>query len=313
MSSRRPIPESLESAEQALRRVGSSADKIAWELLEHVREDETSISPIRNLKDEAGLGGDALERLLVFNAAQQAILRLPNLPVVESVRARFSQDLQELHKQSDSLETGSYSFVRAAKLATLRRFPAGPMEWEISGIPRSYVLQAGFPANIRLLAFVVFKMGGLAPCFFMHVAPSPRNRALSIPKEIFRTYHRMVRSLEAQPHILGLVAHAWFHDPAAIRDHPHLEVLSRPYLAHGGLITVLAPAPVTAGVLVGDAQRRADYVEGRVQYHYGLAIWPRKAAIRWADAHPEFADRGSTQKRDEGSGGPDPLHESPLV
>lgn len=293
MSSRLPIPESLEPAERALRRLGSSTDAIVWGLLEGVHEDETSTLPIRKLKQEAGLGGDVLERLLVFHAVQQAIPRLPNLPVVQSVRARLCQYLQQLHKLSDSLETGSYSFVRAAKLATLRRFPAGPMEWEISGIPRSYVLQARFPANIRLLAFAMFKMGGLAPCFFIHVAPSPRNRALSIPKEIFRTYHRIVRSLEAQPQILGLLAHAWFHDPAAIRDHPHLEVMSRPYLAHGGLITVLTPAPPTAGVLVGDAQRRADYVEGRVQYHYGLAIWPRKAAIRWADAHPEFVDRGS--------------------
>jgi hypothetical protein len=285
-----PIPETLESADRALRDLGRPAEAIAWELLAGVREDEASMLPIEKLKADSRLQGDAVERLLVFYASRQALQVLPTQPVVESVRARLGQDLNQLHELNTSLEVGSYPFNRAAKVATLRRFPAGPMEWEISGIPRSYFLQAKFPANLRFLAFAMFRLRGLAPCFFMHVAPTPRNRALSIPKEVLRAYYRMARSMEMQPQILGLLAHAWFHDPAVIRDNPHLEVLSQPYLRHGGLITVLAPAPATSGVLIGDAQRRADYVEGKIQYRYGFAIWPRAAAIEWADAHPEFAD-----------------------
>jgi hypothetical protein len=189
-----------------------------------------------------------------------------------------------------SMTAGSYHFNRAAKMATLRRFPAGPMEWEVSGIPRSFFLQAAFPANLRFLAFVIFRLRGRAPCFFMHVAPSPRNRALSVPKEVLRSYYRMARSLQLQPGVRAFLAHAWFHDPAAVRDYPHLEVLSRPYVNHGGLITLLGPAPPSSGVLEGNAQRSADYLAGRVQYRYGFAIWPRDAAIQWADAHPELGD-----------------------
>ena len=100
----------------------------------------------------------------------------------------------------------------------------------------------------------------------------------------------MARSLALQPGVRALLAHAWFHDPAAVRDQPHLEVLSRPYLEHGGLIVPLAPAPATSGVLEGNAQRRADYLAGKVEYRYGFAIWPRAAAIRWANAHPELAE-----------------------
>jgi len=67
-----------------------------------------------------------------------------------------------------------------------------------------------------------------------------------------------------------------------------LEVLNRPYVNHGGLITLLGPAPPSSGLLEGNAQRSADYLAGKVQYRYGFAVWPRDAAIGWANAHPEL-------------------------
>jgi hypothetical protein len=283
-------PEALRTAELALQRIGIRAEDRAWALLVGVREDDASIVPLATLKREAGLDGDGMERLLVWHAAQQALRRVPPLPIENWVRNRLAQDLNQLHAASESMLAGSYHFNRAAKIATLRRFPAGPMEWELSGIPRSYFLQAEFPANLRLLAFVLFRVGGRTPCFFMHVAPAPRNRALRVPKEVLRAYYRMARSLQLQPGVRALVAHAWFHDQSAVRDYPHLEVLNRPYVKHGGLITPLGPAPASSGVLEGDAQRRADYLAGKVQYKSGFAIWPRDAAIRWADSHPELGD-----------------------
>jgi hypothetical protein len=280
------MPETLQRADLALRRIGTRAEDVAWTLLNN----EANIEPVAALKKEAGLEGDEVERLLLWNAARQALPGVSSLPVDKSIRERLDRDLRQLHAMSVSMPTGSYHFERAAKMATLRRFPAGPMEWEISGVPRSYFLQAAFPANLRFLAFVIFRLGGRVPCFFVHLAPPPRNRALSVPKEVLRSYYRMARSLQLQPGVRGLLAHAWFHDPAAVRDHPHLEVLSRPYVDHGGLITLLGPAPPSSGVLVGNAQRSADYLAGRVQYRYGFAIWPRDAAIGWANAHPELGD-----------------------
>jgi hypothetical protein len=280
------MPETLHRADLALRRLGIVPQEIASTLL----NDEANLEPVTALKKRAGLEGDEVERLLLWQAARQALPRVASVPVDRSVRWRLDQDLRQLHAMKVSMVAGSYHFNRAAKMATLRRFPAGAMEWELSGIPRSYFLQASFPANLRFLAFVLFRLRGRAPCFFMHVAPPPRNRGLVVPREVFRAYHRMARSLRLQPEVRALLAHAWFHDPAAVRDHPHLEPLNRPYLNHGGLITLLGPAPSSSGVLEGNAQRRADYLAGRVQYRYGFAIWPRDAAIRWADAHLELDD-----------------------
>jgi hypothetical protein len=281
------MPESLHRTNFTLLRIGTRAEDVAWKLLDN---SEANVESIAALKKGAGLEGDEVERLLLWYAARQALPRVPSLPVDKSVRGRLDQDLRQLHAMNVSMAAGSYHFDRAAKMATLRRFPAGPMEWELSGIPRSYFLKAAFPANLRFLAFAIFRVRGLRPCFFMHVAPTPRNRALSVPKEVLRAYYRMVRSMQLQPEVRALLAQAWFHDPAAVRDYPHLEVLNRPYVNDGGLITLLGPAPPSSGVLERNAQRSADYMEGRVQYKCGFAIWPRNAAIRWADAHPELGD-----------------------
>jgi hypothetical protein len=178
-------------------------------------------------------------------------------------------------------------------MATLRLFPAGPLDWVVTGILRSWIFEAirvsGPSGSARLLWFIVKRLGGLSPCFFLLVAPPPKNRALVIEKEALRAYHRMARCLELQPQMRGIIGHAWFFDPAAVRDQPHLEPLSRPFLSAGGTIATLGPAPPEFGVLEGNAARKREYLAGTLQYRYGLAIWPRDAALRWARAHPELA------------------------
>ena len=286
MPSSSELPEALQQADFALCRMGTRAEDVAWSLLSN----SSNVEQVTTLKKQAELEGDGLERLLLWHATRQALPRVPALPIEKSVGRRLDQDLRQLHTMNTSMEAGSYDFDRAAKIATLRRFPAGPMEWELSGIPKAYFRQAAFPDNLRLLLFVISHLRGLKPCFFMHVAPAPRNRSLSVPKEVLRSYYRMARSLQLQPGVRALLAHAWFHDPAAVRDSPHLAVLSEPYLNHGGLITLLGQAPLSSGVLAGNAQRSADYQAGKLEYKYGFAIWPRDAAIRWADAHREFEE-----------------------
>jgi hypothetical protein len=115
------------------------------------------------------------------------------------------------------------------------------MEWELDSIPRSYFLEAGFPASLRFLAFVLFRMKGRGH-FFYACRTAPRNRALSLPKEVLRACYRIARSMQLQPEIRALPAHAWFPDPAAVKDYPNLEVLNQPYFKEGGLIVLLGPA-----------------------------------------------------------------------
>lgn len=284
------LPEALEAACKALQRIGKPAEAVAWKMLSAVTESASTLEPVQRLKRETGLdNGDELERLLLWHAVQRALPQISALPVEQSVRILLEKELRQLLFPKLLLVAGSYEFGWAAKVSTLRRFPAGPMDWEYSGIPRSWLLKPSFPDNVRLAWFVATRLKGHQPCFFMHVAPNPRKRALVLEKEVMRSYYRMARSLELQPDMRALIALGWFHDPEAVRANPHLEALNRPYLQHGGIITTIGPAPENAGFLEGNAKRKEEYEAGKLKYRMGLAIWPRKAAIDWANAHPEFA------------------------
>ena len=166
MSSLLEIPEALHAADSALRRIGMHVGERAWGLMDGACADHADLRPLMDLKKEAGLEGDQLERPPLWHATRLSLPRVASLPVDQPVRAQLDQDLRQLHTMDASLEAGSYHFYRAAKMATLRRFPAGPVEWELNGVPRSWVQKAAFPANLRFLAFVMFRLHGWAPYFF---------------------------------------------------------------------------------------------------------------------------------------------------
>lgn len=281
-------PQSLNAAAEALQRAGRSAETVAWPLLSAVTDAPHSWAPVEELKSQCGTAGDSLERLLLWYAAREGLQRLNDVPVHPSVRSLLEKELRQVLAPKTQVEASSYEFRTAAKFATLRRFPSGPMDWEVSRIPRSWLLRPGLADRIRLTWFLFSRSVGFGPCFYMHVAPNPRKRALVLEAEVSKSYYRMARSLELQPDVRAIIAAAWFHDQAAVKDHPHLEVLNRPYVRHGGAIFIIGPAGADSGVLERNSQRRADYEAGRLQYRVGFAIWPRKAAIAWARQHPEF-------------------------
>jgi hypothetical protein len=281
------IPESLQKTADLLRRSGKPPED-AYRLLAAVTEDQQTHEPVREWKVAAGAADDSVERVLLWHAAQQSLPRVDGLPVAEPVKALLRRELLALPAARDTYHAGSYLFTWAAHMATLRRFPAGPMDWVISGIPRSWVVKAPMKDIPRLLFVISVEMGGFAPCFFMHVAAKPRNRALVIEKEVLRAYYRMARSLGGQPRIKGIVTASWFYDPVALKDNPHLEALHKPFRDHGGFLTTIGPAPPDAGFLDGNAKRRQQYEAGELHYRIGLAIWPRRAALAWAAAHPEL-------------------------
>ncbi len=260
-----------------------------------VTYDPASLAPIKALKDElvrAGLmlDGDRFERALLRHAATVTEPGIGELAVHESVRLRLRDEFRfyTAPAGNDVFEAGSYLFRTGCQVISLRRFPAGPIDWEIDGMPRSLLLQIPKRDLVRAGLFIAWKLGGFYPLFVMHVARRPKNRSLLIEKEVRRAYYRMIRSLELQPSVRGIMACAWFHGPEAREDDPHLACLSKPYLEGGGLITIAGPAGADAGFLEHNAARKEKLEAGTLHYRLGLALWPRRQAIAWAKAHPEL-------------------------
>ena len=277
-------------------RLGHSPASCA-RMVQDVVEASGSHLPIRRLKEEVRnsgleLPGDAFERALLKFAAQETAPRIAQLPVHEPVKALLRNEFQfyigPTHSPENSLEIGNYLFVVACKTISLRRFPSGPMDWEVSGFPRSWLAHIKKRDLPRVLMFLYRKLGGFAPMFFMHVARRPRNRSLIIERQVLGSYYRMARSLELQPAIKGILAHAWFHDPEALRLYPHLYSLNRPYLEAGGLITTAGPTPADSGFGEHNLERQKLLEKGEIRLRMGVAMWPRQAAIEWAGLHPEL-------------------------
>jgi hypothetical protein len=284
------VPDDLRSTCETVLKAGHDRRELSLLLSRNAGSDSRSAKPIQEIKAQLGMAAedDSLERLMIRLRAEDALGQIDELPVHPFVKKSIESDIRALLTAREPLTAGTYNFARAAKLVTLRRFPAGPMEWEVSGIPRSWLFRAGFADFFRLATFVMTRLGGFQPCFFMHVAPRPRSLALVLEKEVMRAYYRMARSLELQPGVRGIVASAWFHDPKAVADNPHLEALSRPYTQHGGAIVLLEKVDESSGVLEGSPKRRMLYEQGLLSYRNGLALWPRAQVLAWAEAHPEY-------------------------
>jgi hypothetical protein len=266
-------------------------------LLAEVTDDAASAAPVEALKQRLCASGfrfegDEWERALLRLAASVTEHRISDLPVHASVRVRLREEFRFYTQPSgkDSFAAGSYLFATGCKVVALRRFPAGPMDWEISGMPRSWLAKIPLRDLLRTGLFIARELGGFAPFFFMHVARRPKNRSLLIEKEVMRSYYRMAKSLELQPSIRGIMAGAWFLDPAAVAANPHLEILSRPWREGHGLITTVGPAGPDAGFLEHNAARKEQMQAGGLSYRIGLGLWPRRQVLAWAAARPELED-----------------------
>jgi len=293
----------LAPIDEALRRLGKSTRDCAalvWSVTDQTAS-QTAILDLKRAMAGAGIDcdGDAFERVLLAHAMEEWEPRIDQLPVHDSVKPLIRREFQRFRDPRSSgppLLVGTDPFVAAAKICTLRRFPCGPMDWVVSGMPRSWFPRIAPRSLIAALRFILFDFGGVKPAFYIHLAHPPRNRSLILRNEVQKSYYRMARSLALQPEIKGIMCASWFHDPNALKDAPHLAAVNEPYPEWGGrIVATLGPAPVDSGFLKFNPDRRARFERGELKLMTTLVMWPRKAALAWASAHPELDD-GSAAK-----------------
>jgi hypothetical protein len=256
---------------------------------------------LRRIADQRGLsdqhdanGGFPLSRALLAHVARLNVDRLDALPVEASVKAKicdfyrcFVHPLPAEHRLFDP---GRTSFEALSKIALLERFPAGQFDWEISGLPRSWLAQVPPTALPRLAYFITRHLGGFAPCFFPHMAYRRKNPLMLIRRECEKAWYRMAISAELQPGIRGLVASSWFLSPDTFTVSPHLSFVLAPFSESGALITTRGAAPEREGFLTGSEARKKLYLSGDYKPTMGLVVWSRHQMISWAHSHPELAD-----------------------
>jgi hypothetical protein len=173
-----------------------------------------------------------------------------------------------------------------ARIATLRRFPAGQFHWEASGLPRSFLPRTPLREWPRLLALLM-EIGGFSPMVETHVNARRKNRIVLTEAEGIRSYALLARSLEMQPAVKGLYTCSWLYCESTGRVTPHLAWLRRFFVDHGAVLGSVGPADRNSGFLVGSEQRRKLYEEGNYRPLMTYVVWPRRAMLAWVQKQPE--------------------------
>jgi hypothetical protein len=290
-------------------RAGQSALRESRDILPGVRTFGHVVPRLAVLKDtlvRAGypVAGGAFERFLIVAAAEDAIDRLAAVPVDERVQDLFCQNFQMYavpDKLPEPFDLARASFIAMGRIATLSRFPAGQLDWEVSGIPRSWLLKVPRRSVPRLVASILFELRGFQPAFFSHINPNRRNQGILLERESLRSYHRMARSMEQQPEIKGLITASWLHSPDTFAVSPHLAWLNKVFVENGGHVLSLGPAEIDSGVLHRSPERQQAYDAGTFKPTEALVIWPRAAMLAWAAGHEELREPPSPVT---GVGGP---------
>jgi len=242
------------------------------------------------LCSSASLASDAnlAERALLLLAAQYAAAQVPSLPVAERVKELFADEFEFYAHPTPAwipnFRNDSVRFRSMARITTLRRFPAGQHQWEVSGLPRSWVFQSR--EVFRLLRHILLKMGGFSPLFEVHV--SSRHKIMLVEKEACLSYYRVAKSLEKQPKIKGIIQAAWLYGESTAQVSPHLSWLRSVPQNGGALVVDLGFCTEADGFLVGSADRRKLYENGTYRPRLGCVLWARQDIIEWANRHPEF-------------------------
>lgn len=287
----------LAAVDDALARRGAVARADA--LLPRLPDDASARDALAALKRELADAGElpaptALERWLLLRAMRPRIDALPRLAVGPAVEQLFLQEFalcaRPDARRAPLYELGRPPFLATAEVAALRRFPAGQLHWNVSGMERRLLLRMRRRDAVRVLAFVARRLGRFAPLFFSHVNGLRKNRFVWMETESNRSYYRMADAMSRQPAVRGLATVSWFHGLDVPETAPNLAWTNRVIVDNGGMVVDVGPAPADAGFLENSAERRAAFEAGTYRPRLGLVLWPRDAMLDWAARNPQLAD-----------------------
>jgi hypothetical protein len=269
----------------------------AFEILREVADDASSrldLLKLPNLvgSDVGSVSPRTLSRYLLLRSAESALPLVAALPVDDAIKSLIYREFEFFATPGRGFEAlfdlTNYSFTAMAKIATLRRFPAGQLDWEVSGLPRSWLLKVPRKKVPGLLNFVVVHMKGFSPAFFTHVARHRPGRLVVLEKEFKKSYYRIVKSMELQPAVKGILSSSWFYSPEIGRVSPHLDWMPRFFERNGGWVSTMGTAPHNSGVFSRSPERMKSFEDKEFTPKLGLVLWPRRAALEWTRRHEEL-------------------------
>lgn len=265
-------------------RAAARAHEFAAPELERIR---------RDLRSHGFAAEDGrLERFILLQAASECLPAIDDLPVAPEVKALYAAALSFMVEPGEpergGLEPriGHSHFASMCKVVTLRRFPAGQWDWEVSGVLRSWFLHIGARRLPGLAWYVLRELRGLRPLLNAHFSVCRKQRLVLSRSEVHASWLLMADALARQPAVLGFVEHSWLVSEDVHRINPHLAWVNDIFRENGAYIAPLGAAGADSGIYHGvGARRREQFAEAGIVPRLGLVLWSRRRILDWASRH----------------------------
>lgn len=268
-------------------------DSATWfDLLSNYPDSPAHVERFRRLK--AAANGGAVERYGLLQAFRVALPRMASLPLHASVTKLFCHLCARIAADDESaeprLDAATDAFAEMAKIATLRRLPAGQLTFEYAKFPRTWLLKVQPFALPGLLKELTSTIGGLGPLVTPHLSLWRTNRLVVLPSENELSYWRIAKTMELHPEVKGLMADSWFYSAEVGEVFPHLAWLRAFFVEQGAYVVDMEAAHPDSGFMEGSAKRRQLYQQRKFRPRRTLVLWPRQQVLAWANARPDLAE-----------------------
>ena len=280
-------------------RLAPQSPQACFDLVLGIPYDARCMEVVRRLKrDDAEHGHNspfAVERFLTLQTYLVALPRLRQMQVPDSIKRQFCITCRDIastpQRPDERLALESHEFRELAQIATLRRFHAGELSFDvIDRMPFAWLLKAhpfDLPGFLRELCF---GMRGVGPMVEPHFNWWRASRIVLLKREHDRAMWRIAQFVEDCPAIKGVACSSWLFAVETGEESPHLSWVREFFAAENARIIDAGPALVERGFLVGNERRRRLYESGLLRPRETIVLWSRANMLAWARRHPELAD-----------------------
>jgi hypothetical protein len=282
---------------------GAPADAEGWfRLLASFPHDHHSFTWLTGLRAafprEAVEAGVSPGHYAALSALPAAASRIASAPVTDRIKRRYIAFIHQIADRAKRWEShfdveGS-RFYDLAHLASLRRFPAGDLCFQVNRRLPVFLGLRVHPLDWPgLLHAMLFAVRGLGPTMTLHFNYARDNWLVVSQDEFERSLWRIAKVAERYPDLKALMTMSWFHSAAVGETFPRLAWMRNVFIEGGAYAVDLEPGKA-ADICYNSAKRRELYEQGKFCPRQTLVLWPRAALLSWAAKRPELADEGET-------------------
>ena len=231
-----------------------------------------------------------------LSALPAAALRITSAPVTDGVKRRYIAFIHQIATRAKRWEVHfdveGARFHDIAHLASLRRYPAGDLAFQINARLPVFMGLRVHPLDWPgLLREMIFSIGGVGPALSLHFSYARDNWLVLQQVEFERALWRIAKVIELHPSAKALMSNAWFHSPLVGETFPRLTWMRTLFVEGGAYVIDLGPGQ-KADICYNSAKRQELYEQGKFCPRQTLVLWPRDQLLAWAARRSDLADEG---------------------